>query len=186
MRRSRAIQPTDAPRTGRVHRGYRPDARCRPPVDRPREALDAARDGIAVADLRQQHPEFFAAEPGDGLEVARWTMPSPSASSSTAPSARVSRCARSATLAITPAEVEAEFRDPALGADDFEGSGLVFGTVRLAFGASIGGALFPDDGGDALALFDRADQAMHAGKRKRKDARSSGPADSHGRPSPGV
>ena len=56
MRRSRAIQPTDAPRTGRVHRGYRPDARRRPPVDRPREALDAARDGIAVADLRKHFP----------------------------------------------------------------------------------------------------------------------------------
>ena len=52
-----------------------------------------------------------------------------------------------------------------------DGGGFVFESVPLVFGASIGGALFPDDGGDAVALFDHADRAMYAAKRGRRNGR---------------
>jgi diguanylate cyclase (GGDEF)-like protein len=41
---------------------------------------------------------------------------------------------------------------------------------RLAIGASIGSARFPDDAGDAEELLRRADAAMFAAKRRRKRA----------------
>ena len=52
-----------------------------------------------------------------------------------------------------------------------DASGFVFEAVPLEFGASIGGALFPDDGDAAAALLDHADHAMYAAKRGRKSAR---------------
>ncbi|GAB2174523.1 diguanylate cyclase domain-containing protein [Dongia sp. agr-C8] len=50
---------------------------------------------------------------------------------------------------------------------------LRFEDQELKLGASLGVAVFPDDGTDAAALIDKADQAMYAAKRARKQGSDS-------------
>jgi diguanylate cyclase (GGDEF)-like protein len=45
---------------------------------------------------------------------------------------------------------------------------LHFENQTLKLGASLGIAVYPDDGADAVALIDKADQDMYAAKRARK------------------
>jgi GGDEF domain-containing protein len=52
---------------------------------------------------------------------------------------------------------------------------LDFENQTLQLGASLGVAVFPDDGADAVALIDKADQAMYAAKRARKAAAGARP-----------
>jgi diguanylate cyclase (GGDEF)-like protein len=49
-----------------------------------------------------------------------------------------------------------------------------FENQTLALGASLGIAIFPDDGADVTELLDRADQAMYAAKRTRKAVAGAG------------
>jgi diguanylate cyclase (GGDEF)-like protein len=51
---------------------------------------------------------------------------------------------------------------------------LAFEGATLKLGASLGLAVYPDDGTDAVALVDKADQAMYAAKRVRKEAAGAG------------
>lgn len=53
---------------------------------------------------------------------------------------------------------------------------LVFEGTALAFGASIGLAVSPEDGEVPDTLVEKADQAMYVAKRARKLARGKNPA----------
>ena len=54
---------------------------------------------------------------------------------------------------------------------------LEFENQTLALGASLGFAVFPDDGADVTVLIDKADQAMYTAKRARKAAGGAGARD---------